>query len=85
MARTDDSSDIHRNTFCNNAGHEEYAHLQRLIDDLNDTELHTLIDALGITFEKATKNVDRDVLKGVVDEADRELFYKEYHTIVEAR
>jgi hypothetical protein len=82
---TDDHPDIHDNTFCNNAGHEEYQHLQRLIDGLSDAELHALIDAIGITFGKATKDVERDVLEGVVDEADRETFYKEYHRIIDAR
>jgi hypothetical protein len=85
MTNTDEDPDIHKNTFCNNAGHEEYAHLQRLIDDLSDSELQKLVDAIGITFQKDTQNIDRDVLEGVVDEADRETFYKKYYEIIDAR
>jgi len=82
----DDHSDFHSmNAFCSNAGHEEYAHLYRLTDILADTELQKLIDAVGISFGKPTKDIDRDTLEGVIDEANREVFYKEYHKIVDAR
>ena len=82
----DDHSDYHsKNAFCGNAGHQEYAHLQRLLDALNDKELQTLVDAIGISFGKNVSDIDRETLEGVVDEADREVFYKEYHKIVDAR
>ena len=81
-----DHSDFHStNAFCSNAGHEEYAHLYKLLDVLSDSELQKLVDAVGISFREPTKDIDRDTLEGVIDEADREVFYKEYHKIVDAR
>lgn len=87
FAKTDDSHDrAHSsNAFCGHAGNEELKHLQRMLDDLTDDEVATLTDAVGISFGKPAKDVPRDVLEGVLDEADREDFYREYYRIIDPR
>jgi hypothetical protein len=40
--------------------------LQRLLDDLSDKELQTLVDAIGISFGKNTSDIDRDTIEGVL-------------------
>lgn len=71
--------------FCGSAGPEEMKHLEILVEQLNDDELRQLVDKSGITFIGPLSEVDRDVLEGVVDEVAREIFYKNYQTILEAR
>ncbi len=73
------------NTFCGNAGPEEMKHFQRLLDVLDDAEIVALVDAVGIRFQRPTKEIDRDTLEGAVDEAGREDFYREYHRILGSR
>jgi hypothetical protein len=73
------------NAFCGNAGQEELKHLQSLLDELTDKELHELVDKVGIKFMMSTSEVDRDTLETVVDEADREVFYKSYHDVLASR
>lgn len=73
------------NAFCGNAGPEEMKHFQRLLDGLEDTEVAVLTDAVGIGFQRPAQEIDRDTLEGVLDEADREDFYREYHRILDAR
>ncbi len=74
-----------KNAFCGNAGSEELKHLQRLLDELTDKEVQALVDAVGIKFDTPTHEIDRDTLEGVLDEADREDFYREYHKILDVR
>lgn len=73
------------NAFCGSAGSEELKHLQGLLDELTDEEIQALVDAVGIKFGTPTHKIDRDTLEGVVDEANREDFYREYHKILRAR
>ncbi len=86
MSNKTDHSNAHSpNAFCGNAGPEEMKHFQRLLDALDDAEIPALVDAVGIGFQQATTEIDRDTLEGVLDEADREDFYREYQHILDAR
>ena len=73
------------NAFCGNTGPEEMKHFQRLLDALEDTEVAALTDAVGIRFQGPTQEIDRGTLEGVLDEANREDFYREYHHILDGR
>ena len=86
MEEHQDHSGFHsKNAFCGYAGPEERNHLHRLLEELTDKEIQTLVNAVGIKFDTPTHKIDRDTLQGVVDEADREDFYREYHKIIDAR
>lgn len=81
-----DHPDFHSpDAFCGSAGPEELKHLAALVDTLTDGELCKLVDAVGIKFGGGLDDVDRMTLEGVVDEARREDFYREFHKIVESR
>ncbi len=69
------------NAFCGNAGPEEMKHFQELLDVLSDSQVAALVDAVGIRFGSPTKDIDRHTLEGVLDEADREDFYREYRKL----
>ena len=86
MEDEQDHSKFHsKNAFCGNAGSEELKHLQHLLDGLTEEEVQGLVDAVGIKFDSPTNKIDRDTLEGVLDEADREDFYREYHKTLAAR
>ncbi|KUK82739.1 MAG: hypothetical protein XD98_0518, partial [Microgenomates bacterium 39_6] len=74
------------NFFEDNAGPEELAHLQDLIDKLTDKELANLAKKVGIKFYpppgKTTPRLDYEM---VIVESDREDFYREYRKIMETR
>jgi len=79
-------ADFHSpNVFCGNAGPEELKHLQRLLDALTDDEIRDLVKAVGIRFGDPLRDIDRDTLESVLDEADREVFYREYHRLLDTR
>lgn len=79
-------SDFHNsNAFCGSAGPEEMQHLQGLVDELADEELKKLVDKVGITFDVDESELDREAYEGVIDEADREDFYREYKNIIRSR
>lgn len=80
------------NAFCGYAGQEEMQHLQDLISELTDKELETLTERVGIKFSVDEKNIPRreyeaprEEYEDVIDEADREDFYREYRKIIESR
>lgn len=73
------------NVFCGSAGTEEMQHLQELVYKLSDDELKNLTSAVGINFEVNKNNLDREDYEGVIEEADREDFYREYRNIVKSR
>lgn len=73
------------NAFCGNAGHEEMQHLRDLISELSDSELKQLVGNVGIIFTVDDYQLDRDAYEMVVDEADREDFYREYKRIIKSR
>ncbi len=82
----DDHSQYHNtNAFCGSAGPEEMQHLHNLIDQLSDNELKQLVDNVGISFGGDDTALDRENYKGVIDEADREDFYREYRKIINLR
>ena len=79
-------SDFHSsNAFCGSAGSEEMRHLQELVDELTDGELKDLVNKVRITFAVDDSQLDREDYEGVIDEADREDFYREYHSIIKSR
>lgn len=85
LDKTDHLNAHSPNAFCDNAGPEEMRHFQKLLDALDDAEIPVLVDAVGIEFQRPTKEIDRDTLEGVLDEANREDFYREYHRILGSR
>lgn len=79
-----DHSEFHSpNAFCGNAGTEELKHLHYLLDKLTDKEIIELTKRVGIDFGNA--DVSRAECDSVLDEADREDFYREYHKILKKR
>jgi len=70
------------NAFCGSAGPEEQKHVEFLIDALSDTELAQLVIQNSITNDK---KLDRSFYEGVIDEIDREDFYKTYEKLLAAR
>ena len=79
----DDHSKYHsENAFCGYAGPQELKHLQKLIEQLSDDELKQLVENVGIGFDG---QLERDDYEGVISEADREDFYREYEKIVSLR
>lgn len=79
-------SDFHSsNAFCGSAGPEEMQHLHELIGKLTNNELKGLVNKVGITFDIDESQLDREDYEGVIDEADREDFYKEYRNIIKSR
>lgn len=73
------------NAFCGGAGPEEMQHLRDLIDELSDEELKFLVDRVEISFMVDENSLNREDYEGVVDEADREDFYREYKNIIKSR
>ena len=85
-AKPPDHSKFHsQNAFCGNAGPEEMKHFQSLLNALTDEEIIKLVDGIGINFGIPTKEIDRDILEGVIDEADREVFFREYNKLLDQR
>lgn len=82
----EDHSKYHSpNAFCGDAGPEEMQHFQDLIDQLSDNELKNLVEKVGISFAVDEDNLERENYEQVIDEADREDFYKEYRSIINSR
>ena len=82
----DDHSKYHSpNAFCGYAGPEEIQHLQELIDELTDDELKQLVNNVGISFAVKEDTLEREDYERVIDEADREVFYREYRSIIALR
>ncbi|PIS15140.1 hypothetical protein COT63_01520 [Candidatus Shapirobacteria bacterium CG09_land_8_20_14_0_10_38_17] len=74
------------NYFDGTAGPEELAHLQDLIEKLTDKELADLAKRVGIKFYPPPgEEVSREDYEIVIDESDREVFYREYRKIIEAK
>ncbi len=82
--KKDEHAQFHSsNAFCGYAGPEEMQHLRDLIDQLTDKELKLLVEKVGIIFD--THDLDREQYEMVIDEADREDFYREYRKIINSR
>lgn len=78
-----DHSQFHSsNAFCGNAGPEELKHLADLLNELTDGQLKMLAENCGIEFSVDEGQLDRDDFMNVLDEAEREDFYREYRRIV---
>lgn len=71
--------------FCGSAGPEEMQHLQDLIDELTDDELKELVRKVGIRFSVDDRKLRREDYEGVINEAGREIFYKEYRKVMKVR
>ena len=79
------SSNKQSNYFEDNAGPEELAHQQDLIDKLTDKELANLAKRVGIKFYAPAEEIPRIDYEMVIVESDREVFYREYRKIIESR
>lgn len=84
MKKQDHSKFHSPNAFCGSAGPEEMGHLRDLIDELTDNELEILVENIGISFGGSEK-LDREQYELVIDESDREVFYREYKKIIQER
>ena len=73
------------NAFCGSAGPEEIRHLEALVAELTDKELKFLVTKVGIKFLVDEGKLGREDYEGVISEADREDFYREYRKIIESR
>ena len=73
------------NAFCGSAGPEEMRHFEELVAELTDKELKFLVTKVGIKFLVDESKLDREDYEGVISEADREDFYREYRKIIESR
>ena len=73
------------NAFCGNAGPEEMKHMRNLVDKLTDDELKRLVNGCEIDFAVNEENLTREDYEGVIDEADREDFYRVYESIINSR
>lgn len=73
------------NAFCGNAGPEEIRHLRELLEKLTNKELKLLTKRVGIEFLANKNKPTRDDYISVLDEADREDFYREYRRIIKER
>lgn len=82
----DDHSKYHSaNAFCGNADQEEMKHLWSLINELTDGELKRLVEGCEINFAVSENILTREDYEGVIDEADREEFYRVYEIIINSR
>lgn len=82
----DDHSKYHSpNAFCGYADPEKMQNLQDLIDKLTDDELKQLVNNTGLSFMANEDTLEREDYEGVITEADREDFYREYKKIIELR
>ncbi len=83
---TDDHSIYHDpNAFCGNAGPEEMGHFKDLLNELSDQELKRLVGGCGINFAVSEDQLERKDYEGVIDEADREDFYRVYKSVSDSR
>lgn len=81
----DDHSDYHsKDAFCGSAGPAELRHLHEMVEKLTDQELQKLVKICGIAFSKVDR-VPREELEGVIDEIEREDFYRIYELIIHQR
>lgn len=82
---SNDHSKFHSaNAFCGSAGPMEMQHLRDLVDKLSDKQLTILTKKVGIKFKlKKGQKLDRSDYEMVIDEADREDFYREYKKLLE--
>ncbi len=61
------------------------AHLNDLIKELTDEELKLLVKRTGIKFLVEEDKLSREDYERVIDEANREDFYREYKKIINLR
>lgn len=82
----DEHSKYHSSgAFCGSAGQEEIDHIMELVSKLTDQEVKQLLSSLGINFAVSEDKLDREDYEMVIDEADREDFYREYKKIINSR
>lgn len=81
----DHSKSHSANAFCGYAGPEEMKHYYRLMNALTDEEVYQLSEAVGIKFHDGHEEKDPEILTGVIEETDREDFYREYYKLIDAR
>jgi hypothetical protein len=69
------------NAFCGSAGPEEEKHLHWLLSKLSDQQLIRLASSAGLADPK---EADRGFCESVLDEIDKEDFYRLYHQVLES-
>ncbi len=60
-------------------------HLFELLEVLSDREIELLVENVGIKFTVDKNLLKREDYENVIDEADREDFYREYKKIITKR
>ncbi len=76
------------NAFCGNAGPAEMKHYYSLVGELTEKELVNLAVALGFVKNPAPGSDRPDmrhVWENMLDEADREDFYRGYSNVISGR
>jgi hypothetical protein len=88
-SQPEDHSKYHSpNAFCGNAGPEEMKHYYQLVSKLTGDELASLAVTLGFVSRPThdpTDSIVRQSFEDIMDEADREDFYREYQKLIDNR
>ena len=76
-----------QNAFCGTAGEAEMKHVWGLVEELNDEEAVRLVENSGFPDHASNENLEtrREMCESIIDEIDREDFYREYAKIIEER
>lgn len=76
-----------QNAFCGTAGEAEMKHIEELVEKLNDGEVVKLVERSGFPNYASNEDLEtrREMCKSILDEIDREDFYREYAKIIEER
>jgi len=72
------------NAFCGTAGSEEMKHIGSLVGGMTDEEVSELVKEAGINVGNGN-SIDRDEYEGMIDEMDREDFYRIYAELLAKR
>lgn len=76
-----------QNAFCGTAGEAEMKHIEDLVAKLSDKEVIELVERGGFAGYASGEDLEtrREMCESVIDEIDREDFYREYAKILEDR
>lgn len=76
-----------QNAFCGTAGEAEMKHVEELVKKLNDKEVVRLVERSGFPNYASNEDLEtrREMCESILDEIDREDFYREYKKIIEER
>ena len=76
-----------QNAFCGTAGDEEMKHIWQLVGQLTDQEVVQLVERGGFSDYAKGEDLEtrREICESIIDEIDREDFYREYNQIMKNR